>query len=89
MATPSESLFTGLSKDLIKEEFDEARKNDIMKMESPHDALLNSQALKEKGNKFLRMKGFRIPLNRYDQSLQCVCVVVLESQNDANVMEEL
>jgi len=57
-------------------------------MESTHEALLKSQALKEEGNMLYRTKAHRSALNRHEKSIQYLCVAVPESENEAYEMEE-
>ena len=58
-------------------------------MKSRREALVNPKALKEERNKFHRSKAFRCTINRYDKSLQYLCVTIPENEDDANLMEEL
>ena len=48
---------------------------------------MNSKELKE-GNKFFKMKHYRIALNSHDKSLKFLCVMVLENKEDANLTEK-
>jgi len=41
----------------------------MMEKSSPIDALLNSKALKEEGNKFSKLKAFRCVINMCEESL--------------------
>jgi len=59
----------------------------IIEMESPHEVSMNSKELKE-GNKFFKMKHYRIALNSHDKSLKFLCVMVLENKEDANLTEK-
>ncbi|KAJ8435849.1 hypothetical protein Cgig2_029604 [Carnegiea gigantea] len=49
----------------------------------------DEDALKEEGNKLFKTKAYWSALNRYEKSIQYLCVVVLENENDAIVIDEL
>jgi len=77
MACPSEFIFTDLTEDQFKENLDEDVRYAIMQMDSPRDALLHSQALKEEENELFKTEAYRSALNRYEKSIQYFCVVRL------------
>ncbi|KAJ8426137.1 hypothetical protein Cgig2_022434 [Carnegiea gigantea] len=74
---------------LVKEEYDEDVRRDILGMDNPHEALLRSKVLNEEGNKLFRSKAYWLAVNMYDKSLQYLFVLVLENADDANAIEEL
>ncbi|KAJ8437240.1 hypothetical protein Cgig2_012509 [Carnegiea gigantea] len=89
MASLPELNFTCITEEHSKEDLDEDVIYAIMHMDSPHEALMKSHALKEEGNKLFRSKCYRRALNKYEKSIQYLCMVVPDSENDAHMMEEL
>lgn len=89
MASLPELNFTCITEEHFKEELDEDVIYATMHMDSPREALMKSHVLKEDGNKRFKSKDYRRALNRYEKSIQYLCMVVLDSENDAHMMEEL
>ena len=72
----------------IKDYFDDDVRRAIMEMNSSYDALLKSKELKEEGNKLFKTKNYKLALNIYEKSMQFLCVSILQSENDAILMED-
>ncbi|KAJ8437968.1 hypothetical protein Cgig2_033701 [Carnegiea gigantea] len=81
-------LLDDFSENQIKDYFDDDVRKAIMEMNSPCDALLKSKELKEEGNKLFKTKNYRMPLNIYEKSMQFLCVSILQSEDDAILMED-
>jgi len=87
MANLAQYLLSDLSVNQIKREFDKDVRKTIKEKSYLRGALVKSKELEEE-NKIFKSKAFPSAMNRYDKSLQYMCVAMPNNEDDANLMEE-